>query len=204
MRSSEVARRGSPTWPMARPIRSRQAAVCGAPAAAKPLFHLHGSPTTGRVHPLLEIGLADVHSSWAQILFELAFLQLVSHLGDAATPQVTLHREVAPGSSTGLLECFHTLFCQWSALHSTHFKNLVVDSNTMLGCANDDQATLPLPTKHPMPRSFQKNDACATRLALQTPDLLHMHLLAKQPLATCWAIRTLHALGQDVRHTLHK
>ena len=39
-----------------------------------------------------------------QTLIEPLFGQLVRHLGETATPPVALHREVAPGSSTELLE----------------------------------------------------------------------------------------------------
>ena len=117
-----------------------------------------------------------------QTLVEPVFLQLVRHLEEASN----ISKRLSTPS-----------FCQWSALYSTHFKNLVVDSNTMMGC----------PQRRPSHTSFIQYHVRVIRTVLTPQDPLSklqtffMHMFAKQPLVACSAIRTLRVLGHDVRHS---
>ena len=170
------------------------------------LFHFHAASTIGRVTPLLEIGVTDVHSSWSKLWLNW-FLAAGSTSGRGGnTTGGTSSKSGArfPRKCSNVFNRLSTPFCQWSALHSTHFKSLVVDSNTMT-------VVLPMLTK---PHSLRPLDiqyhVRVVRTVLEPQDsfskfqTFFMHSFAKQPLVACAAIRALHVLGDDVRHTLHQ
>ena len=113
---------------------------------------------------------------------------------------MALHRRVAPGFSTEPIEripktpdtIFRTMVgvAQHALQEPRHSQQHDDGLNP-----NGDQATLPLPIGHPTPR---QNGACATRLALRTPDVLHARVCHNA------AVCTSQVLGTSVRHALHQ
>ena len=169
--------------------------------------HLHASPTIGRVPQLLEISMANVHSSWCKLWlswYSGSWFVIWERRQHNRWYSIKKRRRVLPRDCSDVSKRFSTpSLCQWSALYCTNFKNLIVDSDTMMDCA---PATKP----HSLRPSGIKNHVLVIRSMSAPPDsltklqTLFVHLLAKQALVACSAIRTLHVLGHDVCHTLHQ
>ena len=105
-----------------------------------------------------------------QTLVELAFWQLVRHLGEAATQPMWYfqkRRRVLPRDCLDVSKRFSTpSLCQWSALCCTHFKNFIVDTDTM-ECAPTTTKSLPPPRT-----TFMSLDRCL-RHQSRSPNSRH-------------------------------